>query len=193
MWIEGCGELPGRLVVISGPSGCGKSTLIRRLLARTKARVRLSVSATTRAPRPGEVDGVDYHFITREAFAADRASRFLESAEYNGQCYGTPRAPVIEALAAGWIVLLEIEIQGALQVREVAPTALFVFIKAPSFAAMERRLLDRGTEAPASLQRRLVRARHELAEAHWYDHQIVNDEVEHAVGALDAILSALPT
>ena len=193
MWLEGCGELPGRLVVISGPSGSGKSTLIRRLLARTTARVRLSVSATTRAPRPGETEGVDYHFLTPEAFAADRAGRFLESAEYNGHCYGTPRAAVIEALAAGWIVLLEIEVQGALQVREVAPTALFLFVKAPSFAAMERRLLDRGTEGPPALQRRLVRARHELAEAHWYDHQIINDEVERAAGELDAILSALPT
>lgn len=189
MWVDGIGTVPGRLIVISGPSGSGKSTLIRALRQRGSVRSRVSVSATTRPPRVGERPGEDYHFTTREGFLAGRdGGRFLEWAEYNGQLYGTPRDPVMEGLIEGWNVLLEIEVQGAAQVRELVPCGLFVFIKAPSFSIMARRLVERGTETPESLQRRLVRARHELAEAHWYDHVIINDEVERAVGELELVL-----
>ena len=191
MWFDGWGELPGRLVVISGPSGSGKSTLIRRLLEREDVHARLSVSATTRSPRPGEDEGVAYYFMTPEQFEQDvQRGEFLEHAEYNQNRYGTPRRPVFEALREGWQVILEIEVQGALQVREIAPSALFIFVKAPSFAVMERRLVSRGTESREALQRRLVRGRHELAEAHWYDVQITNDEM---AAAVDAIAQAIKT
>jgi guanylate kinase len=189
MWVEGWGELPGRLVVVSGPSGSGKSTLVRRLLERPDVHARLSVSATTRPPRPGEAPGVDYHFVTAEEFRAARdRGEFLEWAEYNRSAYGTPKRPVLDALAEGWNVVLEIEVQGALQVRQIAPTALFLFVKAPSFAAMERRLLARGTETGADLHRRLVRAREELAQSHWYDVQIINDQVDPAVDQLAEVI-----
>ncbi len=190
MWVEGWGALPGRLIVVSGPSGSGKSTLIRRLVERPELRVRLSVSATTRAPRPGEHPGVDYWFLTAEEFhAARERGDFLEWAEYNQHLYGTPRPAVLRELAAGWNVILEIEVQGALQVRQMAPTSFFLFIKAPSFAVLEQRLLARGTEQAADLHRRLVRAREELAQAHWYDVQVINDDIDRAVQQLADIIA----
>src|SRR3954452_13935296 len=134
MWVQGWGQLPGQLVVVSGPSGCGKSTVIRRALEHPDINVQLSVSATTREPRPGERDGVNYHFMNREQFVAARGrGEFLEWAEYNDQFYGTPARPVYDALASGRSVLLEIEVQGALQIRDSAPSALFVFIRTPRF------------------------------------------------------------
>jgi guanylate kinase len=190
MWVAGRGELKGQLVVVSGPSGCGKSTLIRRALARPESQdLQLSVSATTRPRRPGEQDGVDYHFLGRDAF--DRriaAGEFLEWAEYNDHRYGTPAAPVFEALAAGKSVLLEIEVNGAIQVRKMAPASFFVFIRTECFRILEQRLLRRGTETEASLNRRLIKAREELAEAHWYDVQLINDDLD---GSVEEFLRAL--
>lgn len=189
MWVEGRGDLPGQLVVVSGPSGSGKSSLLRSVLSYPSLNTRLSVSATTRPPRPGEVPGLDYHFMTREAFLeSKKQGGFLESAEYNDRLYGTPAKPVYEALGQGHSVLLEIEVQGALQVRRQAPSALFVFIKAPSFRELENRLKWRGTETDATLINRLRRAREELAEAHWYDVQLVNDNLGRCAEELIAIL-----
>jgi guanylate kinase len=177
-------------VVLTGPSGSGKTTVIRRALAHPEMKgLELSVSATTRPPRPGEQDGVAYHFLTRDEFDA-RRGKFLEWAEYNGNEYGTPQKPVFDALAAGRSVLLEIEVVGARQVREIAPTAFFVFLRTPSFRVLERRLLGRGTEDDAAIHRRLVKARAELAEAHWYDLQLINDDLDRCV---EELVSALRT
>jgi guanylate kinase len=179
MWVEGRGHLPGQLVVVSGPSGCGKSSLIKRVLERMEANVHLSVSATTRDRRPGEVEGVDYYFMNREQFmAAAERREFLEWAEYFKNLYGTPARPVYEALAASKSVLLEIEVQGAIQVRQTAPTGVFVFIRTPTFRILEQRLRRRSTESEEVILGRLRRAREELAEAHWYDHQLVNDDFD---------------
>jgi guanylate kinase len=189
MWVEGWGELPGRLVVLSGPSGSGKSTLLRGALAQPGVSARLSLSATTRPPRPGERDGVDYTFLGRDEFAdAQARGEFLEWAEYNGHSYGTPARPVFEAMAAGACVVLEIEVRGALQVREKAPLALFLYVDVPEFAQLEARLRARGSETEASLHRRLVRARWERDHAHCYDVRIINDDVDRAVAELAALL-----
>ena len=182
MWVEGRGQVPGQLVIVSGPSGCGKSTVIRRALERPDLKVRLSVSATTRAIRPGERHGVDYFFLDRGGFETSvERGDFLEWAAYVGHLYGTPAGPVYEALADGQSVLLEIEVQGALKVRQKAPSALFVFIRTPTFRALEERLLARGTETDDAIFRRLRKGREELAESHWYDIQLVNDDLDRCV------------
>ncbi len=171
----------GLLIVISGPSGVGKGTVVQRLLPRLRDPY-LSVSATTRPPRRGEVDGVDYRFLDRTTFddwARDGA--LLEWAEYAGNRYGTPRADVEQQLAAGRDVILEIEVQGALQVRESDRAALLVFLTPPSLAELERRLTTRGTESPEARDRRLVVARAELGQRDAFDHVVVNDEVDRAV------------
>ena len=189
MWIQGFGELPGHLVVISGPSGSGKSTLVRRILDRPDIKATLSVSATTRLPRPGEVEGASYFFLTRDAFLSmqDRGG-FFETAEFAGNLYGTPIGPVAEALKWGGCVLLEIEVQGAMQVRDQAPSALFVFIDAPRFWELERRLRARGTEDDAAIHRRLVRARWERDHAHCYDTILINDDLDRTVENLATLL-----
>jgi guanylate kinase len=182
MWVSGWGLVGGQLVVVSGPSGSGKSTIIDRALGGPDINVVLSLSATTRPRRPGERDGVDYHFLSREQFDdARERGEFLEWAEYNSHFYGTPAKPVSEALASGRSVLLEIEVQGALQVRDSAPSACFIFIRTPTFRALEQRLRLRGTEDEASILRRLRKARAELAEAHWYDIQLINDDLDRCV------------
>lgn len=189
MWVEGWGRLPGRLVVLSGPSGSGKSTLLRLALEKVDGPVRLSVSATTRAPRAGEREGVDYFFMDRQEFIdAQGRGEFLESAEYNRNFYGTPATPVFEAMARGECVVLEIEVKGALQVREKAPTALFVFVDVPRFSVLEDRLRARGTEDEAAIHRRLIRARWERDHAHCYDENVLNDDLNQAVDALVEIL-----
>ncbi len=189
MWVEGRGHLPGQLIVVSGPSGTGKSTVIRRVLERAGDRVQLSVSATTREPRPGERDRMDYYFLSFDEFNERNArGEFLEWADYNGQCYGTPAGLVYDALALGKCVLLEIEVQGALQVRDLVPSALFVFVKAPSFAVLEQRLRRRGTEIDSRINKRLRIARRELAEAHWYDHVLINDDLDQCVEEFLALL-----
>jgi guanylate kinase len=178
----------GLLAVIAGPSGVGKGTVHARARAALPEAV-LSVSVTTRAPRHGEVDGEDYHFVSPERFQEliDQ-NQLLEWAEYAGQRYGTPRGPVEEAVAAGRIVVLDIELQGALQVKEHDPAALLVFLVPPSFEELERRLRARGTEAEAVLQRRLARAREELSAAHRFDVVVVNDDLDRCV---DEVLAAI--
>jgi guanylate kinase len=180
----------GVLLVLSGPSGVGKGTVGRALLDR-EPDLEWSVSANSRPPRPGEVDGVDYHFVSREDFERLRDDGgFLEWFEVYGQLKGTPRAPVEAALAAGRDVLLEIDVQGALAVREQFPDALLVFLRAPDAAAQEARLRGRDTDDPEQLARRLATAREEEALAARFDAVVVNDDVGRAVGEVAAILAA---
>ncbi len=175
---------PGRLVVLTGPSGVGKGTVVAEL-RRMRPDVWVSVSATTRAPRPGEVDGVQYHFWTRQRFDRTIAEGgFLEWAEFAGSRYGTPRAEVADRLAAGQSVLLEIELNGARQVRTAMPAAKMVFLSPPSWADLEARLRGRGTEDEAAIARRLDRARHEMDAAGEFDAVVVNDDVVRAAREL---------
>ncbi len=186
MWIYGWGDLPGQLVVISGPSGSGKSSIIRKLVDDyPDLPLELSVSATTRTPRLGERDGIDYHFKPLTEFQVEMNSgAFLEFAEYNGNYYGTPAEPVRKSLAAGRCVLLEIETRGAMQVRKKAPTALFVFIDVPNFQDLASRLRARGTETEEQIHNRLVIAREERDQANCYDLRINNANLAQAVDEL---------
>ncbi|HVP02892.1 MAG TPA: guanylate kinase [Solirubrobacteraceae bacterium] len=177
-----------RVIVITGPSGVGKGTLIR-LLRERLPELGLSVSATTREPRPGERDGVDYHFLSDADF--DRLigeGAFVEHAEYAGRRYGTLRSELERRAAAGEPVLLEIEVQGARQVRESMPEAVQVFIEPPSAEALRERLVGRGTDAPEVVERRLQAARAELAAKDEFQHRVVNDRLHDAVEALAAIV-----
>ncbi len=179
---------PGRLVVITGPSGVGKGTLIRRLL-KTCPEFRLSVSATTRAARPGEVEGTDYFFMDRPRFEAlIEQGQLLEWAEFAGNFYGTPRAPVEAQLHSGQSVILEIELQGARQVRRCFPVALSVFILPPSLEVLRQRLEGRGQDSPAAVAARLQAAVQEIAAAPEFDRQITNDDLEVSLSHLVAIL-----
>ena len=180
----------GTLLIFSGPSGVGKGTIVKELRKRSD-KIRLSVSATTRAPRPEDVEGVTYYFKTMEEFEAmiDR-DEFLEYAVYTGNCYGTPAGPVDELLEAGYDVVLEIEVQGALQVMERRPDAVSVFIAAPSFAELERRLKGRGDTSGSDLEHRLQTARIEYTLAPKYDYIVVNDRVERCADEVMAILAA---
>src|SRR3954452_6661763 len=180
----------GVLRVLSGPSGAGKGTVGRAGRDREPNLV-WSVSANSRPPRPGEVDGVDYHFVAREEFERERdAGGFLEWFEVYGELKGTPRAPVEAALAAGRDVLLEIDVQGALAVREQFPDALLVFLRAPDAATQEARLRGRETDDAEQLARRLATARGEEAHPGRFDVVVVNDDVERAAGQVAAILAA---
>lgn len=182
----------GPLIIISGPSGSGKSTIVSRLLEEEGPRLRLSVSATTRAPRPGEVDGQHYHFWTRERFQREiAAGSFLEWAEVFGNLYGTPKAEVEPYRERGIGVLLEIDVQGAAQVRAACPDAVSIFLKAPSLEVYEERLRRRGTESEEVIRRRVEEARRELAHAGEYDYQVVNDDLERAVRATREIIHQL--
>lgn len=183
----------GRLVVVSGPSGVGKGTLVAGLRAR-RPDLALSVSATTRPRRAGEVDGGAYHFMDGAEF--DRlvdAGGFLEWAEFAGQRYGTPAAPVEELVASGTHVVLEIEVQGARQVRERFPDAVLVLLVPPSLEALAQRLRDRGTEDDESLARRLAIAETELAQRDLFDHVVLNDRLDDAVAEVDRILASAGT
>ena len=174
----------GRVFVIAGPSGVGKGTLVRGVCSRLPG-VFVSVSATTRAPRTGEIDGVDYHFVSDADFDALIATGGLvEWATYAGTRYGTPRAPVVEALAAGRTVILEIEVEGARQVRRALPEAVLVFISPPSFEELRARLVARGTESPERVDARLAVARKEMAARREFDHVVVNDQVDRAIADL---------
>jgi guanylate kinase len=181
-------DLPGRLVVLSGPSGSGKSTLARHLLERPGLRLKVSVSATTRAPRPGEQPDRDYYFLTTEQFEQMRGE-LLESAEVHGNFYGTPLAPVRRAMAEGTCVLLVIDVQGGLQARNRVKGALLIFIQPPSLETLEARLRARGTDDEPSIRRRLAGARRELELAESYDVHVINDDLERAVDDLAAILT----
>lgn len=166
----------------------GKGTVVRRVLELQPELV-LSVSATTRNPRPGEVEGRDYRFVSDEAFdALIGEGAFLEWAEVFGERYGTPRGPVEEALAAGRDVILEIDVQGARMVRDRMPDAVLVFLVPPSEEELARRLRSRGTETGEALERRLEAAKLEMAEASWFDHVVVNEVIDEAAGEVIAII-----
>ncbi len=181
-------RVPGRLIVLSGPSGVGKTTVGRALL-KSRRRLTRSVSATTRPQRKGERQGRDYHFMTEKAFAALlKRKGFLEHADVYGRRYGTPRAPVIQALKAGRDVLLVIDVQGAAQVRRSFPKALLIFLAPPGWGELERRLKGRGTEDASGLKRRLLTAHREMAQAKRYDAVVVNDRVPSAVRRILSVL-----
>ena len=176
--------MPAHLVVLAGPSGVGKSSVIKEAL-RQAPNTWLSVSATTRAPRPGEVDGVNYFYVSDEQFdQMIEDNQLLEWANYAGNRYGTPRNAVEEKLAAGTPVLLEIEVQGAKQIREAMPEALLVFLEPPTWADLEARLAGRGTESQTQVQARLDAALKELESKGFFDEVIVNDEVNRAASEL---------
>ena len=180
----------GKCFIISGPSGVGKSTVLHALMEKRK-NVYFSVSATTRDPRPGEVDGVHYHFLDVDTFRQWIANdEFLEYAEFVGNFYGTPRRVVDEAMERGEDVILDIEVQGAIQVTSKRPDAVRIFIAPPSWAELERRLTDRGTDSPDKIQKRLLRAKVEFQTAHTYDYFVINNTVEEAVEELNAIMTA---
>jgi guanylate kinase len=178
-----------RVFVITGPSGVGKGTLIRGLMER-RPELELSVSATTRAPRTGERDGVDYHFLSPEEFDHRvAAGDFVEHADYAGRRYGTLRSELERRLSAGVPVVLEIEVQGARQVRAAMPEAVHVFIAPPAFDHLRARLIGRGTDDPAEVERRLHVARQELAAQPEFAHVIVNDRLDEAVDELEEIVA----
>jgi guanylate kinase len=178
----------GLLIVISGPSGVGKDTLIKSLLEHDR-NLRYSVSCTTRSPRPGEVDGVDYSFVTRERFQQmiDEGA-FLEHATYNGNLYGTLTERVERERDAGHDVVLKIEVNGAEQVRAKAPHAVFIFVAPPSVDELVRRQVKRNTESTQDMTARREIATREMDYASRYDHVVVNDELEHAVAEILAII-----
>ena len=180
----------GLLIVFSGPSGAGKDTILRKLLEKNP-NIRLSVSATTRQPRQGEVQGSDYFFVDKNEFARMvQQNEMIESAEYCGNFYGTPRKPIDGWLANGDDVILEIEVQGGSQIKNKCPDSVSVFILPPSFAVLEQRLKDRKTESEEAVQKRLETARKEILEAVHYDYAVINDTVDHAVDEIIHIICA---
>lgn len=180
----------GKTFIISGPSGVGKSTVLQALLA-DRPDVYFSISATTRDPRPGEEDGVHYHFLDVETFRKWIANdEFLEYAEYVGNFYGTPKKFVDAAMEQGQDVILDIEVQGAVQVCSKRPETVRIFIAPPSWAELERRLTERGTDSADKIEKRLLRAKVEFQTAHTYDYFVINDSVEDAVRELKAIMIA---
>ncbi len=179
----------GLLIVVSAPSGCGKGTLLAEILKDND--YYYSVSATTRSPREGEVDGVNYHFATREEFEdLIKSDGMLEYAQYCGNYYGTPKKEVEKKLSEGKNVILEIEVQGAMQVKEIAPEGVFVFILPPSVSELKKRLLKRGTEEISVIEKRVSEAVGEIKYAEKYDYVIVNDDLSKAVDDFKMVISA---
>ncbi len=180
----------GQLIVFSGPSGVGKGTVLKEFL-KNRENVALSVSATTRQPRPGEENGVHYYFLTKEEFLKKvEEGNMLEYAQYNQNYYGTPKDKVEEALEQGRDIILEIEVQGALLVKEKCPDALLVFVMPPSWQELRSRLVGRNTEDAATIENRLTIARQELQQAVHYDYILVNDSVAEAAQRLEHIIEA---
>jgi guanylate kinase len=181
-------KLRGKLIVLTGPSGVGKGTLVQILLQR-HPEIYLSVSATTRAPRPGETYGEHYYFVSRTDFEKMISDRhLLEWAEFAGNYYGTPRLPVEQQIAEGKTVLLEVELDGANQISTSCPDALRIFILPPSFSALEQRLRDRATDSNSAIDSRLKRAQIEIASAGEFDVQITNDDLETALHQLESAI-----
>jgi len=178
----------GKLIVLTGPSGVGKGTLMNAILQRYPE-LHYSVSATTRSPRPGEVNGKNYHFITRSEFEKlVTQGEFLEWAEFAGNCYGTPREAVLNHIQSGKLVVLEIELEGARQIRHTFPSALSIFILPPSFAELEKRIRGRGQDTQEAISRRLNRAEEEIAAADEFDLQIINDDFEQALQEIETAI-----
>jgi guanylate kinase len=180
----------GKLIVVTGPSGVGKGTLLRSLIQR-HPELYFSISATTRQPRPGEIEGQHYYFVTRDKFEQMvAADELLEWAEYAGNCYGTPRWQVQQQIQQGRIVILEIEVVGARKINQTFPTALRIFILPPSLAELERRIRDRGQDTEEAIARRLTQAKAEINAADEFDVQMVNDDLKTALFRLESIIFA---
>ena len=181
----------GLLIVFSGPSGVGKGTVRREIFESSENQFQYSVSMTTRPQRPGEVDGVDYFFRTREEFEElIRQGQMLEYAEYVGNYYGTPLTYVNETLDKGIDVFLEIEVQGAMKVKERMPEGIFIFLAPPNLEELESRITGRGTDAAHVIQERMATAKEEIELMQHYDYVVVNDQVQHAVDKINAIIQS---
>jgi guanylate kinase len=182
---------PGKLIVLTGPSGVGKGTLMQKLLAQ-HPQLYYSVSATTRSPRPGEIDGKSYFFITPNSFQELVAQgEFLEWAEFAGNYYGTPRGAVLQQIQLGRSVILEIELAGARQIKASYPDALSIFILPPSFLELENRIRARGQDSDEAITRRLNRAKEEIKAASEFDIQIINDDLPTTLNELETILKTI--
>ncbi|MEO0430921.1 MAG: guanylate kinase [Cyanobacteria bacterium J06656_5] len=190
--IKATPQAPGRLIVFTGPSGVGKGTLLHRLLAQHPD-IQLSISATTRQPRAGEEDGKHYYFVSRADFEAMvEAKQLLEWAEFAGNYYGTPRQPLDAMVARGHVVILEIELDGARQVRDTLPSAEQIFVLPPSLEELETRIRERGQDSDAAISKRLARAHVEIAAAAEFDHQIINDDLDLALTELEQLVMGSP-
>jgi len=180
----------GLVIVISGPSGAGKGTICKEIVKRKKDLI-ISVSATTRSPRKNEIEGKNYYFYTEETFKEKiEKNDFLEYAKVYGNCYGTPKSKVIEEIKKGKNVILEIDIQGALQIKESYPKGIFIFVMPPSMEELKNRITSRGTDSREVILKRMECAYHELNYAFKYDYVIINDDLEEAVKVVDSILIA---